>query len=95
MPESQERPIWPNMLLLNDNGTSSTVAYTNFSHSILTEVKLFNSRMRQSNLEGCAFDPRDFDGLTFSRSSLRGVELINCDVDRLVINGVNVGTYCV
>jgi uncharacterized protein YjbI with pentapeptide repeats len=92
-PASKEakHPIRPNMLMLNAKGMSSTVAKTDFSHSVLTEVKFFNSRVHQSNLEGCAFDSCDFDGSTFSSCSFRGVELINCDVDRLMINGINVG----
>ena len=86
-----KRPIRPNMLMLNADGRSSTLARTDFSHSVLTELKLFNSRVHQSNLEGCAFDETDFDGSTFSGCSFRGVELVNCDVDRLIINGINIG----
>jgi len=87
----EKRPIRPNMMMLNANGISSTLAKTDFSHSVLTEVKLFNSRIHQSNIEGCAFDECDFDGTTFSGCSFRGVELINCDIDRLTINGLNIG----
>lgn len=84
-------PIRPNMMVLNASGVSSTLASTDFSHSVLTEVKLFNSRLHQSNLEGCAFDECDFDGAIFSSCSFRGVEFSNCDIDKLVINGVNIG----
>ena len=92
-PEEQPgpRPIRPNMLLLNADGKSSTLARVDLSHSVLSDVKLFNSRLHQSNLEGCAFDDTDFDGSTFSGCSFRGVQLVNCDVDRLIINGVNIG----
>jgi uncharacterized protein YjbI with pentapeptide repeats len=89
--ERGKRPIRPNMLMLNADGRSSTLARTDFSHSVLTELKLFNSRIHQSNLEGCSFDETDFDGSTFSGCSFRGVEFVNCDVDRLIINGVNIG----
>ena len=88
----ENRPIQPNMMMLNANGQSSTLARTNFSHSVLTEVKFFNCRVHQSNFEGCAFDDTDLDGSTFSGCSFRGVELINCDVDQLIINGTNIGS---
>jgi uncharacterized protein YjbI with pentapeptide repeats len=42
-------------------------------------------------LEGCAFNSCDFDGSTFAGCSFRGVEFIDCDVDRLVVNGINIG----
>jgi uncharacterized protein YjbI with pentapeptide repeats len=86
------RPIRPNMMMLNADGRSSTLARTDFSHSVLSEMRLFNSRVHQSNLEGCAFDDCDLDGSTFSGCSFRGVQLINCDVDHMTINGVNVGS---
>jgi uncharacterized protein YjbI with pentapeptide repeats len=91
-PDPEKRPIRPNMLMLNADGRSSTLARTDFSHSVLTEMRFFNGRIHQSNFEGCAFDDVDLDGSTFSGCSFRGVELINCDVDQLVINGVNVGS---
>src|SRR5436309_2971696 len=87
-----KRPIRPNMLMLNADGTSSTVARTSFAHSVLTQNQFFNSRFHQTNMEGCAFDECDIDGSVFSGCSFRGVELVNCDVDRLIINGVNIGS---
>lgn len=84
-------PIRPNMLVVNGNGTCSTLARVDWSHSILTQVKLFNSRIHQSNFESCSFDDCDFDGATFSGCSLRGVEFINCDLDRVIVNGMNIG----
>jgi uncharacterized protein YjbI with pentapeptide repeats len=86
------RPIQPNMMMLNANGHSSTLARTDFSHSVMSEMRFFNTRVHQSNLEGCAFDDCDLDGSTFSGCSFRGVQLINCDVDHMTINGVNVGS---
>jgi uncharacterized protein YjbI with pentapeptide repeats len=86
-----DRIVRPNMLMMNASGQSSTLARVDFSHSVLTDVQLFNSRVHQSNFEGCGFDDSDFDGSVFSGCSFRGVELINCDVDHLVVNGVNVG----
>lgn len=87
----EERPVRPNMIMVNADATSSTVAGTNLSHCVFTETKLFNTRFHKSNFEGTAFDACDLDGAVLSGCSLRGVELINCDVERLVINGVNVG----
>lgn len=85
-------PIRPNMLVVNGNGRSSTLAETDLSHSVLTKTSFFNSRMHQSNFEGSSFDDCEFDGATMTGCSFRGVELVNCDVDRLVINGVNIGS---
>lgn len=90
-PDDDQRPIRPNMIMYNGDGTSSTVARTSFAHSVLTQNRFFNSRFHQTNMEGCAFDECEFDGSVFSGCSFRGVELINCDVDRLVINGINIG----
>lgn len=86
-----DAPVRPNMLMLNADARSSTFARADFSHSIMSELRFFNSRIHQSNLEGCAFDDSDFDGTTFSGCSFRGVQLVNCDVDHMVINGVNIG----
>lgn len=85
-------PIRPNMMILNADGRSSTVARTDLSHSVMSELRFFNTRIHQSNFEGCAFDDCDFDGTTISGSSFRGVQLVNCDVDHMVINGVNIGS---
>ncbi|RZB13784.1 pentapeptide repeat-containing protein [Streptomyces sp. F001] len=90
-PPETPAPIRPNMLLINGNAVSSTFAQTDLSHSVLTQVRFFNSRLHQSNFEGSAFDDCDLDGATFTGCSLRGVEFTNCDVDRLVINGINIG----
>ncbi|WP_203819617.1 pentapeptide repeat-containing protein [Paractinoplanes ferrugineus] len=57
----------------------------------MTQIEAFNTRIHASSFEGAAFDEGDFDGATFTGCSMRGVELINCDVDHLVVNGVNVG----
>ncbi len=84
-------PLRPNMLVSGANVISSTIARTDFSHCVLSENKHFNSRFHESNLEGCAFNSCDFDATTFAGCSFRGVEMINCDVDKLIINGVNVG----
>ncbi|WP_182903497.1 pentapeptide repeat-containing protein [Microbispora sp. H10830] len=89
--EPERSPLRPNTLLANVNAVSSTFANTDLSHSVLTQVRFFNSRLHHSNFEGASFDGSDLDGATFTGCSLRGVELINCDVDRLVINGINVG----
>jgi uncharacterized protein YjbI with pentapeptide repeats len=89
--KDHETPLRPNMLMLNADATSSTIARTNFSHCVVTESKMFNSRFHESNFEGTAYDGCDFDGAVFSGCSFRGVEFANCDVDHLVINGINVG----
>lgn len=88
---SEEAVLRPNMLSVNGDATSSTFANTNLSHSVVTQASFFNSRVHQSNFEGSAFDDDDFDGSTFTGCSFRGVELLNCDVERMTINGVNVG----
>jgi uncharacterized protein YjbI with pentapeptide repeats len=85
------RPIQPNMLMLNADARSSTIAKTVFSHSVFTEIAAFNSRFHESNFEGTSFDGCDFDGAVFSGCSFRGVEFANCDVDHLIINGINIG----
>lgn len=85
-------PVRPNMLVANASAVSSTFSNTDFSHSVLTQVRFFNSRLHDANFEGTSFDGVDFDGATLTGCSLRGVRLINCDVDQLVVNGINVGS---
>jgi uncharacterized protein YjbI with pentapeptide repeats len=89
--EGEDRVLRPNMLLANGNATSSTLVNIDFSHSVMTRLAAFNARIHTSNFEGAAFDEGDFDGAIFTGCSMRGVELVNCDVDHLVVNGVNVG----
>lgn len=85
-------PLRPNMLVVNADARSSTIADVDLSHSVLSRVRLFNSRLHEINLEGAALDAADLDGAIFTGCSFRAVELVNCDVERLVINGINVGT---
>jgi uncharacterized protein YjbI with pentapeptide repeats len=90
--EPQELPvIRPNMLVIGQDATSSTFAGNRFDHSVLMESTFFNSRFVNGNFEGVAFDNVSFDGAIATNCSLRGVELRNCDVDSLIINGVNIG----
>jgi len=85
-------PIQPNMLVANGSGVSSTFAKLDLSHSVLTQVRLFNTRLHRVSLDGAAFDDADLDGAVFTGCSLRCVRLVDCDVDRMVINGIQVGS---
>lgn len=90
-PEEEAPPIRPNMLMLNADGRSSSIAQSNFSHSIVGQTKFFNSRFHQSNFEATSWDECDFDGSTFTACSFAGAEFVDCDVEQLVINGINIG----
>jgi uncharacterized protein YjbI with pentapeptide repeats len=89
---SAQRPLLqPNMLVMNADVASSTIARVRHDHSVISESRYLNCLFSETNFEGSSFSGCDFDGCKVENASLRGVELSNCDVEGLVINGVNVG----
>ena len=89
--DTQDAPLQPNMLALNGDLTSSTLATITAPHSIVTGCNWFNSLFHGCNLEGTTFQISELDGALFENCSLRGVEFRKCDIDGLVINGIRVG----
>ena len=86
------QPIFqPNMLVMNADLASSTIARVRHDHSVVSESGYLNCLFNQTNFEGSSFVGCGFDGCVVENGSLRGVELRNCDIDGLVINGINVG----
>jgi len=83
--------LQPNMLLANARATSSTFNQVNFDHSVIHDSTYANSLFAQVNLTGAAFAFCAFDGVVVERSSLRNVELRECDVHGLTVNGFHVG----
>ena len=77
------------MLVMNADVASSTISRVRHDHSVITESRYLNCLFSETNFEGSSFSGCDFDGCAWRRQ-LRGVELSNCDVDGLVIDGVNI-----
>lgn len=81
----------PNMLLSNVKVTSSTFDRVSFDHCVINAATYGNSAFVQSTFQGAAFHYCSFEAAIIDSSNLRGVELRNCAVDGLVINGAHVG----
>ncbi|MFO1080613.1 MAG: pentapeptide repeat-containing protein [Reyranellaceae bacterium] len=80
----------PNMLVMNADLASSTMARVRHDHSVISESRYLNCLFSETNFEGSSFSGCDFDGCRVENASLRGVQFSNCDVEGLVINGVNI-----
>jgi len=92
MPNHDERPLLqPNMLAANLDVQSSSFARIIGSHSIHTESSYLNCLFNRTNFQGSSFFDCDLDGVVFEGSRLRAVNLINCEIDELTINGIRVG----
>jgi uncharacterized protein YjbI with pentapeptide repeats len=89
--DSESVALQPNMLMLGNDLTSSTLAGSKAAHAIVTETSFFNSLFHNCNLQSITFETCEVDGSVFDGCSFRGVELRNCDVEGLIINGVRVG----
>jgi uncharacterized protein YjbI with pentapeptide repeats len=83
--------IQPNALLMNRVGTSSTLDRVSLDHSIINNSTLEDSLLREVNFSGVSAFATTLDGSVFEQCSFRGVELKNCNVEGLVINGIRVG----
>ena len=81
----------PNMLVLKADAASSTMGWVRHDHSVITQSRYLNCLFHDTNFEGSTFIGCEFDASLVENSSLRGVELRNCDVEGLVINGIKVG----
>lgn len=82
--------LQPNMLVMNADVASSTLARVRHDHSVISESRYLNCLFSETNFEGSSFSGCDFDGCRVENASFRGVELFNCDVEGLVINGLNI-----
>jgi uncharacterized protein YjbI with pentapeptide repeats len=86
-----ESPFVPNMATAGADFSGSSFAAVTAGHSVVTGSSFFNSFFHKTNLESCTFQACELDGSLFDGCSLRAVELRDCDVEGLVINGIRVG----
>ena len=79
------------MLIMNGDVACSTMTRIRHDHSVISESRYLNCLFNENNFESSTFAGCSFDGCVVMNSSLRGVELRNCDTEGLVINGVHIG----
>ena len=89
--ESLKLPIQPNMMLANVSATSSTFDHVDLDHCVFNRTNCFNSLFAVNNMEGTTFNLCNLSGAVIENSSLRDVQINNCIVDGLIINGVDIG----